>query len=207
MTLITLVRDRDSGSVVIDAGGHPRINYDVSAYDAASALRAVKAGAETMLAAGARRITTTQAGVPSYIAEVGHQGLVDPKWLEWIAKVEAAGTKPGWTTYASAHQMGTYVICPLTEWTGLMSSCAMGVSKQTSVVNSRGAVWGTDNLYVADAVSMRDRMYAYMQSVFPSASGVNPMVTTMACAYSIAGFMIEDLASGGLTSGILQARL
>jgi len=107
MTLITLVRDRDSGSVIIDAGGHPRVNYDVSVYDAASALRAVKAGAETMLAAGARRITTTQAGVPSYLAEPGHKGLVDPRWLEWISRVEMAGTKPGWTTYASAHQMGT----------------------------------------------------------------------------------------------------
>jgi long-chain-alcohol oxidase len=153
MTLITLVRDRDSGSVIIDAGGHPRIKYDVSDYDAASALRAVKAGAETMLAAGARRITTTQAGVPSYIAEPGHQGLVDPKWLAWIARVEAAGAKPGWTTYASAHQMGTYVWISLDCMIQLMSSCAMGVSKHNSVINPRGAVWGTENLYVADAVS------------------------------------------------------
>jgi long-chain-alcohol oxidase len=128
MTLITLVRDRDS-------------------------LRAVKAGAETMLAAGARRITTTQAGVPSYIAEPGHQGLVDPKWLAWIARVEAAGAKPGWTTYASAHQMGTYVWISLDCMIQLMSSCAMGVSKHNSVINPRGAVWGTENLYVADAVS------------------------------------------------------
>jgi choline dehydrogenase-like flavoprotein len=29
----------------------------------------------------------------------------------------------------------------------------MGPSKYTSVINPRGAVWGTDNLYVADAVS------------------------------------------------------
>jgi long-chain-alcohol oxidase len=107
MTLITLVRDRDSGSVIIDAAGQPRVNYDVSPYDAASTLKAVKAGAETMLAAGARRINTTQAGVPAYVVEPGHKGLVDPKWLEWIGKVELAGTKPGWTTYASAHQMGT----------------------------------------------------------------------------------------------------
>jgi len=33
------------------------------------------------------------------------------------------------------------------------------------------------------------------------------MVTTMACAYSIAGFMLEDLASSGLTTGNVQARL
>ena len=29
----------------------------------------------------------------------------------------------------------------------------MGTSRHNSVINPRGAVWGTDNLYVADAVS------------------------------------------------------
>jgi choline dehydrogenase-like flavoprotein len=29
----------------------------------------------------------------------------------------------------------------------------MGTTKHTSVVDPRGGVWGTDNLYVADAVS------------------------------------------------------
>jgi len=29
----------------------------------------------------------------------------------------------------------------------------MGTSKHTSVIDPRGAVWGTENLYVADAVS------------------------------------------------------
>ena len=32
----------------------------------------------------------------------------------------------------------------------------MGTSRYNSVVNPRGAVWGTDNLYVADAVSRFD---------------------------------------------------
>jgi choline dehydrogenase-like flavoprotein len=35
----------------------------------------------------------------------------------------------------------------------LITSCAMGTSKHNSVINPRGAVWGTENLYVADAVS------------------------------------------------------
>ena len=83
----------------------------------------------------------------------------------------------------------------------------MGTSRYNSVINPRGAVWGTDNLYVADAVSALYSVFAHRQSVFPSASGVNPMVTTMACAYSIAGFMLEDLASGGITKVDLQARL
>ncbi len=43
------------------------------------------------------------------------------------------------------------------------------------------------------------------KSVFPSASGVNPMVTTMACAYSIAGFVNEDLAAA--EGEMMMARL
>jgi hypothetical protein len=33
------------------------------------------------------------------------------------------------------------------------------------------------------------------------------MVTTMACAHSIAGFMLEDLANGGRAKMDVQARL
>lgn len=138
MTLITLVRDRDSGSIVLDEAGDPRINYDVSPYDAASIMHASKAAAAILLAAGAKRITSTQAGVPSYIPARNHKGLADPRWEAWLAKVESAGAKPGWITNASAHQMGT---------------CAMGTDPSQSVVDPRGAVWGTTGLYVADAVS------------------------------------------------------
>ncbi|WRT66875.1 uncharacterized protein IL334_003838 [Kwoniella shivajii] len=166
MVLIVLTRDRDSGQVFIDENGHPRIRYDISPYDGLSCLGGVLAAVELLLAAGAKKISTTQAGVPSYIVEEGHKGLVDPKWRSWIAQIQAAGVKSGWATFASAHQMGT---------------CAMGKSASDSVVDPRGAVWGTSGLYVADA------------SVFPTASGVNPMVTTMATAYSIAGFILEDL--------------
>lgn len=51
-----------------------------------------------------------------------------------------------------------------------MGTCRMGKSPKTSVVDPDCQVWGTDGLYVVDA------------SVFPSASGVNPMVTNMAIA-------------------------
>jgi len=50
-----------------------------------------------------------------------------------------------------------------------MASC------RTSVVDSEHRVWGIRGLYVADA------------STFPSASGVNPMLTVMAIAYRAAG--------------------
>ena len=48
------------------------------------------------------------------------------------------------------------------------------------MVDERGKVWGVEGLYVADA------------SVFPSASGVNPMVTNMA---------ISDWISRGVAKG------
>lgn len=59
----------------------------------------------------------------------------------------------------SAHQMG---------------SCQMGTHSSTSVVDPRGRVWGTKGLYVADA------------SVFPTASGVNPMITVSSPSRSAA---------------------
>lgn len=70
------------------------------------------------------------------------------------------------TPICSAHQMG---------------SCRMGVDSKTSVVNSRGETWEIEGLYVADS------------SVFPTALGVNPMVTIQAIAYCTAQSVLETL--------------
>lgn len=56
----------------------------------------------------------------------------------------------------------------------------MGISPQTSVVKPTGETWEVKNLYVADA------------SVFPTASGVNPMVTIEAIALHIASNIIDN---------------
>jgi choline dehydrogenase-like flavoprotein len=61
--------------------------------------------------------------------------------------------------FFSAHQMGT---------------ACMGSDPERSVVDPDGRVWGYDNLLVADA------------SLFPQASGVNPMLTIMAMARRVA---------------------
>jgi choline dehydrogenase-like flavoprotein len=58
-----------------------------------------------------------------------------------------------------------------------MASCRMGSSARNSVVDAENRVWGIRNLYVTDA------------STFPSASGVNPMLTVMAVAHRAAGFI------------------
>ncbi|MED6121709.1 hypothetical protein PIB30_032709 [Stylosanthes scabra] len=68
--------------------------------------------------------------------------------------------------YCSAHQMG---------------SCRMGNDPKRSVVNQMGETWEVEGLYVADT------------SVFPTALGVNPMVTVMAIAYCTAQSVLQVL--------------
>lgn len=166
------------GRIVLDAERKPRIEYDVSAYDSLSILQGVIKASEILLTAGATRIVTTQTQVEDYYPEPNHAGLIDPKWIAWITKVEKTGLAPSWSGHGSAHQMG---------------SNAMGSSSSNSVVDPRGRVWGTESLYVADA------------SVLPTASGVNPNVTTMAVSYSISQFIGQDLAaspSAGLRASL-----
>lgn len=67
-----------------------------------------------------------------------------------IARIGIASNRQ---IFFSAHQMGT---------------AAIGADPATSVVDPTGRVWGYENLLVADA------------SLFPQASGVNPMLTIMA---------------------------
>ena len=78
---------------------------------------------------------------------------------DWLRRVDAAGWGPNEILLVTFHQM---------------ASCRMGANAQVSVVDAEHRVWGIRGLYVADA------------SVFPSASGVNPMVTVMGIAHRAA---------------------
>lgn len=62
-----------------------------------------------------------------------------------------------------------------------MGTARMGADRRRAVVDTRGQSWGVRGLYVADA------------SLFPTASGVNPMVTAEALAYVVAQNIAEDL--------------
>jgi long-chain-alcohol oxidase len=82
---------------------------------------------------------------------------------QWLQRVDAAGWGPNELLLVTFHQM---------------ASCRMGANARTSVVDAEHRVWGVRGLYVADA------------SVFPSASGVNPMLTVMAIAHRAAGLIV-----------------
>ncbi len=81
-----------------------------------------------------------------------------------IAKIDQAAFRPNDLTVFSAHPQG---------------GCPMGSDPRRSVVNSNCAVHGIRGLYVCDA------------SVFPSAVGVNPMISIMALASLTAERIIE----------------
>lgn len=73
----------------------------------------------------------------------------------FTAEIERRGIVPNRVVLFSAHQMGT---------------CHIGTSARDSVADPDGQVWGVRGLYVTDA------------SAFPTASGVNPMLSIMALA-------------------------
>lgn len=73
----------------------------------------------------------------------------------YLAELARRPIAPNRILLFSAHQMGT---------------CRIGPSARDSVADPDGQVWGVEGLYVTDA------------SAFPTASGVNPMLSIMALA-------------------------
>lgn len=166
---IALTRDRDSGRVFPDpVTGQPIVDYTASPLDREHAAEGVIGIARLCHAQGANEIRAFIAGVAPWVRPAKSDNDNDKDFEDWLSEIRTKAASAsmlwgGWsatTPFSSAHQMGT---------------CRMGDDGgAASVVDARGRVWGTRGLYVADA------------SVFPSASGVNPMVTVMAFADHIA---------------------
>ncbi len=81
---------------------------------------------------------------------------------ELVAEIARRGIVPNRVTLFSAHQM---------------SSCRIGHDRAGSVADPDGQVWDVRGLFVTDA------------SAFPTASGVNPMISVMALARRTASRM------------------
>ena len=156
---ISLQRDRDSGQVYADPqdARRVRIKYTTSQRDADGILEGVIAAARISFTMGATEIHSIHPNVEAWTRSASPDTEVEQKSFDtWTARMRKVGIRsPDPCTLGSAHQMGT---------------CRMSTDPRYGVVDGNGRVWGTSGLYVADA------------SVFPSASGVNPMITNMGLA-------------------------
>ncbi|KAF8977444.1 hypothetical protein BGZ46_007384 [Entomortierella lignicola] len=168
--LIVLTRDRDSGSVEVGADGLPRIEYSVSKHDTVSLIEGMDRCLRLLIAAGATSVWTTQRGLEDFKVNP-ELGQSDPRFEKYIQQMKSIGFGPGNALIGSAHQMG---------------SCRMGNSPKNSVIKPTGETWEVKGLYIADASS------------FPTASGVNPMLTTYSISHSIAQFIKNSEKSAKL---------
>jgi choline dehydrogenase-like flavoprotein len=167
---ISIARDRDTGRVYPDpVDGRVRFQYNPSGLAKQHIMEGLLALAKIQYVEGASEIFTVIPGMRPFIRDPSMpqsgDGINDPKFQAWLDEVKWKGFPSPESVFVSAHQMGT---------------CRMSAAEKDGVVDAQGKVWSTEGLYVADA------------SVFPSASGVNPMVTNMA---------IADYISSGIAKG------
>ena len=168
-----VVREKVPGRVYPDpTDGRCRIAYTPSAMDAKHAMIGIVALAKILYMEGAKEIFLSTAGMPVFTrpeinaATDNGEGVNDPVFQSWLAEIQRRGLTLPNCRWGSAHQMGT---------------CRMAATQRAGVVDPKGKVWSTEGLYVSDA------------SIFPSASGVNPMVTNMAISDWISRGVAKDL--------------
>jgi choline dehydrogenase-like flavoprotein len=176
---ISLARDRYGGRVYPDpVDGRVRVQYHPSRYDKRHILEGVVRLAEMLYVEGAREIHIPTPSIEPFVRPasdpnsnvnvVANDSLSvhDPEFRAWIEQIRQTGFPVPDSIFASAHQMGT---------------CRMGTSPNNSVIDPTGRVWGTKGLYVCDA------------GAFPSASGVNPMITVMGISRGTARGIVDEV--------------
>jgi choline dehydrogenase-like flavoprotein len=148
------LHDRSEGRVGLTSNGSLRLSYRLLEEEARQIQFGIARAAEIHFAAGADEV----------YPNVGPVSVIPRGKLD---EFEALTLKPADLRLEAFHPM---------------SSARMGSDPDTSVCDPRGAVRGTESLFVADA------------SLLPTSMGVNPMMTIIACAAHVAGDLAGELA-------------
>ncbi|KAI8139044.1 GMC oxidoreductase-domain-containing protein [Fennellomyces sp. T-0311] len=164
---IILPSEKEStGYVSTNDKGEVSFDYNLVQSDRDRIIEAIDNTVQIACAAGAREIYTIQIGVDPFVFAKDEEIRPDhPRFVKWRQQIRQYGLPDtGVSTILSAHPQGT---------------CRLGVSPEVGATKTTGETWEVENLYVADA------------SLFPTSTGVNPMVTTEAVALYVASNIIK----------------
>jgi choline dehydrogenase-like flavoprotein len=169
--LIAICRDIGSGTVTTTKAGRTRVDYRVGPADAATLRRGLVAAARLGRAAGALQMVAFGTPAAWFGTERNTAPGPEDEFEEYLGRLAAFDFAPNRGAVYSAHQMGT---------------ARMGADPAAHPVDERGHVrrdrGGSTirGLYVGDA------------SLFPTAIGVNPMITVMALARRTARTVLAE---------------
>eukprot|EP01050_Picozoa_sp_SAG11_P021667 SAG11_NODE_3900_length_2158_cov_2.273919_2_plen_166_part_00 len=116
-----------------------------------------------------------------------------------MRKSDRAGTSPGSTLFASTQAANTLGLFSAHQ----MGSCRMGYDAQSSAIDCDGESWEVDDLFVVrpnypplerSALPLKRSARQMDASTFPTASGANPMLTTLAIAQLLSARLVRRLA-------------
>jgi len=165
---IVLVRDWTEGRVTIDARGEPVFDYRLDPRDRRNLSRGLQEAARIQRAAGALRLSTLH--MEGLSVGDGSSPIRDADFDRFPDGVGRASVGENRLALFTAHPMG---------------SARAGRDPRTSAANPTGECHEVQNLWIGDG------------SLFPTAPGVNPMISIMSVALRTAGFIRARLASAG----------
>ncbi|MBI2782351.1 MAG: GMC family oxidoreductase [Chloroflexi bacterium] len=167
--LVAITRDGGEGRVRLTGAGRVRIDYRLDDAGRATARHALVSMARLARAAGAAEILAV--AMPIVRHRVDGAGDEGRRFAAFERTLAATDFSPHRGTIASAHQMGTLRM-------GADPALHPADPRGRLRSDSRGSV--VPGLYVADT------------STFPTAIGVNPMITVMAMARRVSRTVIAE---------------
>ncbi|ODV67174.1 long-chain fatty alcohol dehydrogenase [Hyphopichia burtonii NRRL Y-1933] len=169
--MIVITRDLGHGQISYDKKKPDAfsIDYEVSEYDRKVLLEGVVTASDIMYIEGAKEIFNPQYNVPNFKSDKPKESrsIVDEDYVAWRKKVASTPLDLASNQLGSAHQM---------------ASCRLsGKGPEYGAADLDGRLYEAENVFVADASSL------------PTATGVNPMISTMAFARKISLGISKEL--------------